>query len=729
MVSLRSTGALTLAVTLGAASTGSAQTYRFVRIADTRDGPYALDPASRASINAAGSVGFWRQRTFDPSFHGIFHGSGMGVVQVAANLDGALAGAALSAPVINDSGQFAFYSDFGGVSSIWRADAGGGLTLIARSGAGTFSGLQANPSFNNAGAVAFRSGGSAYINAGAGNVEIYGPTVPAGFGVSVGSDPHLNNLGQLSMSGGYALAVGGFAHLRGGGEPPTIIADGATTITTYLNDSVNDAGTVVFGATTTSGLAIWRGGGAAAPSAFVTNDGPYDRLPLDAYSSFGSGGEPAQNNVGTIAFLATLDAGGSGIFTGPDPTTSRVIQNGSTLFGRTVSNFFGGLGRDAVNDAGEIAFQAELLDPGGTSQVVVKAVPVPDQKWSAAGGGSWSTAGNWLGPVPDAVYHSASFTDAITSPSTVTVDGAFRTGTILFDNPNAYTIDGGTITLYDSFGGTIRVLSGSHRVGSALVLQGSAEINVAATAGVRVDALRADRTLNPTINLNKTGSGVATLGGLDVDTFAIDAGTARLVRPTGGVATVRALDLAGALNAWTARLDVDDARLIIDYTAHSPVSLVLNQLKTGYAGGAGPGKGIASTAAAGDPLHATAVGVAQSMDLFSGGGGTFGGVAVDSTALLLRHTLYGDANLDAKVDIADFGIVASRFNTSSYWARGDFNYDGMTDIADFSLLASNYNRSLPESDARTTPEPAALMVALVGAGALRRRERWAQQRR
>jgi hypothetical protein len=729
MASPRSTGAVTLAVTLGAACTASAQAYRFVRIADTRDGPYALDPSSRASINAAGSVGFWRQRTFDPSFHGIYHGMGIGVAQVAGNLDGALAGAALTAPVINDSGQFAFYSQLGGVSSIWRADPGSGLTLIAQSGAGTFSGLQANPSFNNSGAVAFRSGGSAYVNAGAGNVEIYGPTVPAGFGVSVGSDPHLNNLGQLSLSGGYALAVGGFAHLRGGGGPPTIIADGATTITTFLNDSVNDAGTVVFGSTTTSGLAIWRGGGAAAPSAFVTNDGPYDRLPLDVYSSFGSGGEPAQNNVGTIAFLATLDAGGSGIFTGPDPETSRVIQSGSTIFGRTVSNFFGGLGRDAVNAAGEIAFQAELLDTSGFSQVVVKAVPVPDQKWSSAGGGTWSTAGNWLGPVPDAVYHSANFTDAITAPAAVTVDGAFRAGTILFDNANSYTIDGGTITLYDSFGGTIRVLSGSHRIGSAVVVQGSAELNVAATAGLRVDALRADRTLNPTINLSKTGIGVATLGELDVDTLGINAGTIRLMRPTSGVATVRGLDLAGALNAWTVRFDVDDASLIIDYTAHSPVSLVLNQLKTGYAGGAWTGNGIASTAAAIDPLHAAAVGVAQSMDLFNGGGGTFGGVTVDSTALLLRHTLYGDANLDAKVDIADFGIVASRFNTGSYWARGDFNYDGVTDIADFSLLASNYNRSLPESDARATPEPAALLMALVGAGALRRRERTAQQGR
>ena len=51
--------------------------------------------------------------------------------------------------------------------------------------------------------------------------------------------------------------------------------------------------------------------------------------------SLGSG--PSINDAGAVAFFATLDAGGSGIFTGPDPTTDVVIRTGDLLFGATVT--------------------------------------------------------------------------------------------------------------------------------------------------------------------------------------------------------------------------------------------------------------------------------------------------------------------------------------------------------------------------------------------------------
>jgi hypothetical protein len=60
-----------------------------------------------------------------------------------------------------------------------------------------------------------------------------------------------------------------------------------------------------------------------------------------------------------VAFLGYPDAGGQGIFTGPDPVADKVIRTGDPLFGSTVTavNFEHGL-----NDAGQIVFLAELAD-------------------------------------------------------------------------------------------------------------------------------------------------------------------------------------------------------------------------------------------------------------------------------------------------------------------------------------------------------------------------------
>ncbi len=88
------------------------------------------------------------------------------------------------------------------------------------------------------------------------------------------------------------------------------------------------------------------------------------------YASFGFS---AINSDGTVAFFASLDAGGPGIFTGADPVADKVIRVGDALFGSTVTglNFFRGL-----NDNGDIAFQYELLN--GTTGIAIAQVPIPE---------------------------------------------------------------------------------------------------------------------------------------------------------------------------------------------------------------------------------------------------------------------------------------------------------------------------------------------------------------
>lgn len=65
----------------------------------------------------------------------------------------------------------------------------------------------------------------------------------------------------------------------------------------------------------------------------------------------------------------------------------------------------------------------------------------------------------------------------------------------------------------------------------------------------------------------------------------------------------------------------------------------------------------------------------------------------------------GDANHDRRIDIDDFGILASRFNNPGTFSQGDFNYDGVANIDDFGLLASRFNGTLPAARLVTSSGP------------------------
>ena len=58
--------------------------------------------------------------------------------------------------------------------------------------------------------------------------------------------------------------------------------------------------------------------------------------------------------------------------------------------------------------------------------------------------------------------------------------------------------------------------------------------------------------------------------------------------------------------------------------------------------------------------------------------------------------LYGDANLDGRVDVSDLAILAANYrkHVTGGWSMGDFNDDGVVDVKDLALLAANYRHSL-----------------------------------
>jgi autotransporter-associated beta strand protein len=167
------------------------------------------------------------------------------------------------------------------------------------------------------------------------------------------------------------------------------------------------------------------------------------------------------------------------------------------------------------------------------------------------------------------------------------------------------------------------------------------------------------------------------------------------------------------------RFDLTNNAVVVDYTSFSPLATLAAQIRSGYASGAWTGNGITSSIAAATPGHG--VGFGEASQVFSLFPANFAGQLVDSTSVLMRYTLRGDANLDQSVNIADFSALAANFNSAGSWARGDFDYDGLVGIGDFSVLASNFNRSVA---ARTTvPEPASMLAAALLVAGYRRPRR------
>jgi hypothetical protein len=78
---------------------------------------------------------------------------------------------------------------------------------------------------------------------------------------------------------------------------------------------------------------------------------------------------------------------------------------------------------------------------------------------------------------------------------------------------------------------------------------------------------------------------------------------------------------------------------------------------------------------------------AQIMAFINAPGG--GAMYIDDFLFMLR--LWGDANDDGHVNIADLGILASHWQQEGVrWAQGDFNGDGVVNIADLGILAAHW---------------------------------------
>jgi large repetitive protein len=74
-------------------------------------------------------------------------------------------------------------------------------------------------------------------------------------------------------------------------------------------------------------------------------------------------------------------------------------------------------------------------------------------------------------------------------------------------------------------------------------------------------------------------------------------------------------------------------------------------------------------------------------------------VSGNITSVNMGTLLEGNANVDEKVNIQDFGILAATYGKSAgdsgFDARADFDRNGKINITDFGLLAANYGKYSP----------------------------------
>ncbi len=402
----------------------------------------------------------------------------------------------------------------------------------------------------------------------------------------------------------------------------------------------------------------------------------------------------------------------------------------------------------------------------------------PNPTWITNADGNWSESANWTGgPAPAGVPNSSAaravLGSAITADRTITLDVPVNLRSLTLTSGARYTLNGLALTLNGLDAG-ISAARGSHVINAPVVLSPTSTLRASSGAALRLN----DVSLGTGGALTITGAGEVAIGGTLTNDGALttsNTAPARIARLVGGgtvsvnentqlvigstgvtgtildqslleVGGALRIDAGGSVSATSVvdqilvgangTLSLDRGLFIVDYADASPLATLTQEISEGRNGGTWDGLGINSVGL-GSAVNEF-IGIAEASVL---GGNVFGGVTVDATAVLVRRTLNGDANLDGQVNFSDLLIMARNYGTTGRgWGEGNFDYldNGVVSFTDLLSLSRNYGQSLAgplasidpatfESDwllaQSMVPEPALLSLAPAVAMLLRRRMR------
>jgi hypothetical protein len=248
------------------------------------------------------------------------------------------------------------------------------------------------------------------------------------------------------------------------------------------------------------------------------------------------------------------------------------------------------------------------------------------------------------------------------------------------------------------------VASGSHTVSNQINLNDPLVLNVVPAAST----LTLSGNLNATGRaLTKQGLGTAEFKHLRAGSLTVNEGTVKVISDGSANGAGKLGTIAVAPGA---KVDLTNNRLAVSTTPigtwnGSVYTGVSGLVQSGRAGGAWNGSGITSSVVAvNGGLYA--IGIAEASKVLGLSGtqtALWSGQTVDAGSVLLKFTYDGDANLDGKINIDDYGIID--FNAGAQGAP--------------ILSAASFGDHF--AGVAAVPEPAGTMMILVSAGALLRR--------
>jgi hypothetical protein len=622
-----------------------------------------------------------------------------------------------------------------------RARGADGYTLTNSAGdlSGTFDGQEFQPAPSSPGI----SGEFWFAGAGLGQPFDLDVRAPLGQGVTNTPNDHGGYMlvdykgaagGPFYWYGGAGNTVGPFPGIKiiGGGTPPVVPP---------LSQMIAYADVLA---------------PAGKPFRYYINS-PYDGQ--DHQLSFSGTGTGAWQTVGGSLNTATAIGGGVIYANAPFDTPNTVAM--TVQFG-----------------APEIV----VWDNGPGGPAVLRfdnfTLTIAAATWAGTSGGNWSADSNWA-PVGGANPTAPSGRNAVAtfgpsaSPQTVSLDSPvltpwtpsgggdypttnnFYVGTLIFDSAQPYTLAGPEPLHIDTTaangtnlagpGGTIQVVNGSHTISAPVILARSTTLDVAASSTLTITGpLTVFASDGQPVTLAKASAGTAIVKNIRVTgSLDVSGGTLRVAPDStaAGVSFVPGpITIAG-------RLDLTNNKLITQNPVGSATGGTYNGIsgliQSGRNGGGWGGSGIVTSQTSATTSNLTSIGIASASEakgIAPGATAVWAGQTVTGTDTLVMYTYGGDANLDGKLNVDDYGRIDSNIGLGpAGWYNGDFNYDGKVNVDDYGVIDSNIGiqgspfftatAATPSiAGLAAVPEPASCAILTLGIAALLSRRRCRRRR-
>lgn len=274
------------------------------------------------------------------------------------------------------------------------------------------------------------------INAGGATFNTNGNNVSLAGSIGNGGTGGLTKagLGTLTLNG---TNYSGTTAVTGG----TLVANG-----TISGGASISSGGILGGTGTYGGTIAVNSGGIIAPGnsvGTITTAGL--TLGTGSILNFEFNTSPANDYINvTGSGGLTINGGGFNLYA--EGTTNAFSTAGSyNLIG--YSGSIGGTGVSALSVLNPQAGKNYGFSASGTNVVLDIANAGVISDWNVDADGSWNTAGNWTGTVPDGAGQTGNFNKPLTASRTVSLDGTKTLGGISFNGgagPLGYTIAQGT---------------------------------------------------------------------------------------------------------------------------------------------------------------------------------------------------------------------------------------------------------------------------------------------